>query len=64
MITTPHMDDLVEMALANGAEGREGLRRGWGRCIAFLCATAQAQDIDRFGDSRREILKWKWRVTG
>jgi len=42
MITTPHMDNLVEMALANGAEARE-VCAGWGGCIASFAPTGASK---------------------
>src|SRR6185369_13959784 len=46
-ITTPHMDELVAKALANGAEGAKVCGAGGGGCIAFLCAPERKQDVER-----------------
>jgi D-glycero-alpha-D-manno-heptose-7-phosphate kinase len=60
-ITTPHMDVLVEKALANGAEGAKVCGAGGGGCIAFLCAEGRQKDVERAlaTESGAEILNWK-----
>lgn len=60
-ITTPHMDMLVEKALANGAEGAKVCGAGGGGCIAFLCAEGRKQDVERAlaSEAGAEILNWK-----
>ncbi len=58
-ITTPHMDDLVEKALANGAEAAKVCGAGGGGCIAFLCAEGRKPDVERaLVEAGGEILKW------
>ena len=47
MITTPHMDQLVEEALANGAEAAKVCGAGGGGCIAFLCAEGRKPDGEK-----------------
>jgi len=60
MITTPHMDRLVEKALANGAEAAKVCGAGGGGCIAFLCAEGRRQDLERaLVEAGGEILKWE-----
>src|SRR5437660_1091163 len=60
MITTPHMDYLVEEALANGAEAAKVCGAGGGGCIAFLCADGRKQDVERaLTKAGGEILKWE-----
>src|SRR5882762_8739585 len=60
MITTPHMDDLVEKALANGAEAAKVCGAGGGGCIAFLCAEGRRQDLERaLAKAGGEILNWE-----
>src|SRR5213083_669583 len=60
-ITTPHMDALVEKALANGAEAAKVCGAGGGGCIAFLCAEGRQQDVERAlaAEPGAEILNWK-----
>jgi D-glycero-alpha-D-manno-heptose-7-phosphate kinase len=60
-ITTPHMDHLVEKALANGAEAAKVCGAGGGGCIAFLCAEGRKQDVERAlaAEQGAEILDWK-----
>ncbi len=58
-ITTPHMDQLVEKALANGAEAAKVCGAGGGGCIAFLCKEGRKADIERaLTETGGEILKW------
>src|SRR5437764_2156151 len=60
-ITTPHMDAIVEKALANGAEAAKVCGAGGGGCIAFLCTEGRNQDVDRAlaSEAGAEILNWK-----
>ena len=59
-ITTPHMDLLVERALANGAEAAKVCGAGGGGCIAFLCAEGRKQDVERaLTEEGGEILNWE-----
>jgi D-glycero-alpha-D-manno-heptose-7-phosphate kinase len=60
-ITTPHMDALVEKALANGAEGAKVCGAGGGGCIAFLCGEGRKEDVARAlaAEPGTEILNWK-----
>ena len=59
-ITTPHMDHLVETALASGAEAAKVCGAGGGGCIAFLCADGRKPDVERaLTAESAEILKWK-----
>src|SRR5260370_6316426 len=46
-ITTPRMDQLVEKALANGAEAAKVCGAGGGGCIAFLCKEGRQSDVER-----------------
>lgn len=59
-ITTPHMDLIVEKALANGAEGAKVCGAGGGGCIAFLCAEGRKDDVEQALAAERgaEILHW------
>jgi len=60
-ITTPHMDRLVEKALANGAEAAKVCGAGGGGCIAFLCTEGRKPDVERalIEEEGAEILDWK-----
>jgi len=60
-ITTPHMDAIVEKALANGAEAAKVCGAGGGGCIAFLCTEGRNQDVERAlaSEAGAEILNWK-----
>jgi D-glycero-alpha-D-manno-heptose-7-phosphate kinase len=60
-ITTPHMDALVETALANGAEAAKVCGAGGGGCIAFLCAEGRKPDVEKAlrEAGGAEILNWK-----
>ena len=60
-ITTPHMDAIVEKALANGAEAAKVCGAGGGGCIAFLCAEERKQEVERAlaSEEGAEILSWK-----
>jgi D-glycero-alpha-D-manno-heptose-7-phosphate kinase len=60
-ITTPHMDVLVEKALANGAEAAKVCGAGGGGCIAFLCAEGRQKEVERALASEPgvEILNWQ-----
>jgi D-glycero-alpha-D-manno-heptose-7-phosphate kinase len=60
-ITTPHMDRLVEKALANGAEAAKVCGAGGGGCIAFLCGEGRKQDVEQAlaAEAGAEVLNWK-----
>jgi D-glycero-alpha-D-manno-heptose-7-phosphate kinase len=60
-ITTPQMDQLVEKALANGAEAAKVCGAGGGGCIAFLCEPGRRADVERALASEEgvEVLDWK-----
>jgi len=60
-ITTPQMDQLVEKALANGAEAAKVCGAGGGGCIAFLCVPGKRADVERalLAEEGVEVLDWK-----
>jgi D-glycero-alpha-D-manno-heptose-7-phosphate kinase len=59
-ITTPHMDQLVEQALANGAKAAKVCGAGGGGCIAFLCAEGRKTDVEgALIKAGGEILQWE-----
>jgi len=65
-MTTPQMDQLVEKALANGAEAAKICGAGGGGCIAFLCAEGRKADVERAlnGEKGAEIIDWKFSREG
>jgi D-glycero-alpha-D-manno-heptose-7-phosphate kinase len=65
-VTTPQMERLVEIALANGAEAAKVCGAGGGGCIAFLCAEGRKADVERAlnGEEGAEILDWKFSGEG
>ena len=60
-VATPHMDALVEKALANGAEAAKICGAGGGGCIAFLCTPGRKLDVERAlaAEEGAEVLAWK-----
>ncbi|MGH9949053.1 MAG: GHMP kinase [Pyrinomonadaceae bacterium] len=46
-ITTPHMDELIETALNNGAIAAKVCGAGGGGCIAFFCEAGRRSDIEK-----------------
>ncbi len=60
-ITTPHMDTLVEKALAHGALAAKVCGAGGGGCIAFFCAEGCRADVERAlaTEEGAEVLEWK-----
>ncbi|HEX5708681.1 MAG TPA: hypothetical protein VFX96_15360 [Pyrinomonadaceae bacterium] len=65
-ITTPHMDMLVERALANGAEAAKVCGAGGGGCIAFLCREGARESVERAleHEDGAQVLKWKFAPDG
>lgn len=45
-ITTPHMDHLIDVALANGAIAPKVCGAGGGGCIAFYCEDGRRSDVE------------------
>ena len=60
-ITTPHMDMLVEKALANGAEAAKVCGAGGGGCIAFFCSAGRRGDVEAAlaAEDGAQVLDWK-----
>ncbi len=46
MITTPHMDDLIEVALSHGAIAAKVCGAGGGGCIAFFCEEGRKTAVE------------------
>lgn len=64
-ITTPHMDQLVEIALARGAEAAKVCGAGGGGCIAFLCESGCRERVARaLEEAGAEVLSWKFADQG
>lgn len=61
LVATPHMEALVEKALANGAEAAKICGAGGGGCIAFLCPEDRKGDVERAlaAEEGAEVLDWK-----
>lgn len=60
-VTTPHMEQVVETAMNNGAEAAKVCGAGGGGCIAFLCAEGRKQEVERAlaAEEGVEVLDWK-----
>jgi len=60
-ITTPHMDDLIETALANGAIAAKVCGAGGGGCIAFFCEDGKRAEVEKALSEAEgaEVLQWK-----
>lgn len=60
-ITTPQMDRIIAVALANGAIGTKVCGAGGGGCIAFYCELGRRADVERAlaAESGCEVLDWK-----
>ena len=65
-ITTPHMERLVERALANGALGAKVCGAGGGGCIAFLCEEGTREAVERAlsAEEGAEVLRWSFARDG
>ena len=61
MITTPHMDVLIDAALGNGAIGAKVCGAGGGGCIAFFCEQGRKQDVETAlsAEAGAEVLNYK-----
>src|SRR5689334_22076554 len=65
-ITTPHMEELVEVALSNGALAAKVCGAGGGGCIAFLCEEGARPSVEAALAAREgaEVLKWSFAKDG
>lgn len=65
-ITTPHMDSLIENALANGAIAPKVCGAGGGGCIAFFVESGRKADVENAlrTDPTVEVLDWNLAVDG
>lgn len=58
-ITTPHMDKLIDAALANGAIAPRVCGAGGGGCIAFYCEDGRRGDVEAaLAASGARVLDW------
>lgn len=65
-ITTPQMDHLIDVAMANGALGPKVCGAGGGGCIAFFCEEGRRQDVEAAlaREEGAKILDWRIQPTG
>jgi D-glycero-alpha-D-manno-heptose-7-phosphate kinase len=65
-ITTPHMDDLIEIALNSGAVAAKVCGAGGGGCIAFYCEHGKKPDVEMALSKAKgsEVLKFGIQTTG
>ena len=60
-ITTPRMDELIDIALTHGAIAPKVCGAGGGGCIAFFCAEGEKSTVENALRQERdtEVLDWK-----
>lgn len=60
-MTTPRMDELIDIALANGAIAPKICGAGGGGCIAFYCEEGRKADVEEAlrKEEDAEVLDWK-----
>ncbi len=65
-IATPHMEMLINKALAGGAIGAKICGAGGGGCIAFFCEEGRKPDVEALLASEPgvEVLNWKLSRSG
>ena len=65
-ITTPHMDELIDAALHNGAIAAKVCGAGGGGCIAFFCEEDKKADVEHALSNAdgSEVLKFNIRPSG
>lgn len=65
-ITTSHMDELIEAALANGAIAAKVCGAGGGGCIAFYCEEGRREEVEAALAAMEgcEVLKWTLAAEG
>ncbi len=66
MITTPHMDELIDAALNNGAIAAKVCGAGGGGCIAFFCEENRKADVETAlaAQPGAEVLKYNISTDG
>ena len=65
-ITTPKMDELIEIAYAHGAVGAKVCGAGGGGCIAFFCEEGRSGVVEAAlaGEEAVEVLDWQLSPEG
>lgn len=65
-ITTPQMDNFIEIAMQNGAIGAKVCGAGGGGCIAFFCEDGRKKEVEAALSKQQdvEILDWKISESG
>ena len=65
-ITTPHMDEIIEAALGNGAIAPKVCGAGGGGCMAFFCEDGRKADVEAAIAKQRgvEVLNWQVSMNG
>ncbi len=65
-ITTPHMDALIDKALANGALAAKVCGAGGGGCIAFFCEDGRRSEVESAlaGEPGVNLLSWNVNQAG
>ncbi len=60
-ITTPKMDELIDIAYKNGAVGAKVCGAGGGGCIAFFCEESDRERVETAlaAENGAEVLSWK-----
>ena len=60
-ITTPKMDELIEIAYNHGAIAAKVCGAGGGGCIAFFCEDGERETVEKAlaAESGAEVLNWK-----
>jgi D-glycero-alpha-D-manno-heptose-7-phosphate kinase len=60
-ITTPRMDELIDIALANGAIAPKVCGAGGGGCMAFFCEEGRKTEVEDAlrKEADAEVLDWK-----
>jgi len=65
-ITTPHMDEIIDAALANGAIAPKVCGAGGGGCMAFFCEEGRKADVEAAIAAQPgvEVLNWQLSTNG
>ena len=65
-ITTPHMDEIIDAALANGAIAPKVCGAGGGGCMAFFCEEGRKADVEAAIAAQPgvEVLNWQLSTDG
>jgi len=66
-ITTQHMDELIDKAMANGAIAAKVCGAGGGGCIAFFCEENRRSDVEKalsVEEEGTQVLDWRISENG